>query len=284
MLGLRLNHSNAIEVTEETTLSDSGFRLSDLSGLSFEEDHNVGDQSNEMMTEQLSKETGNLMSPTIPIPTSSSPSSKRNQLNTIDCEIGSKVSTEDTEMFIESSMVHKMSRERSTAASISSSVKPSNSSDQQTQYQISDMSAESLIWLAHRLGPVLTARHLSRNLLKMLTLCYIGQENLMPDLMENSECTKNLHDDLLMFTIADGRVSGDRSAVKVLECLTSIPAIYGENFILLQYFPHITELIALCKKRITSSLEGGLISSLQLLKYVVPCLSDAVIMDQLHVS
>lgn len=280
LLGLRLNHSNAIEVTEETTLSDSGFRLSDLSGLSFEEDHN---ESNEMVIEKLSKETGNLTSPTIPIPSSSSPSSKRNQLNTIDCEIGSKVSTEDTEMFIESSMVRKRSRERSIAASISSSMKPSNLSDQQTQYQISDMSAESLIWLAHRLGPILTARHLSRNLLKMLTLCYIGQDNLMPDLLEDSEC-KNLHDDLLMFTIADGRVSGDRSAVKVLECLTSITTIYGENFILLQYFPHITELIALCKKRMTSNLEGGLISSLQLLKYVVPCLSDAVIMDQLHVS
>lgn len=270
-----------MEVTEETTLSDSGsdLRIIDLSGLSFEE-HNVGDQS-----EQLSKETGNLMSPTIPIPSSSSPSSKRNQLNTIDCEIGSKVSTEDTEMFIESSMVHKMSRERSITTSISSSsVKPSNLSDQQTQYQISDMSAESLIWLAHRLGPVLTARHLSRNLLKMLTLCYIGQENLMPDLMENSECTKNLHDDFLMFTIADGRVSGDRSAVKVLECLTSITTIYGMDFILLQYFPHITELIVLCKKRITASLEGGLISSLQLLKYIVPYLSDAVLMDQLQVS
>lgn len=276
---MRLNHSNAIEVTEETTLSDSGFRLSDLSGLSFEEDHNAGDQSNEMMAEKLSKDTGNLTSPTIPIPSSSSPSSKRNQLSTIDCEIGSKISTEDTESFIESSM-NKRSRERSIAASISSSVKPSNLSDQQTQYQISDMSAESLIWLSHRLGPVLTARHLSRNLLKMLTLCYIGQENLMPDLLDDSEC-KHLHDDLLMFTIADGRVAGDKRAVKVLECLTSITTIYGENFILLQYFPHITELIALCKKRLTSNLEGGLISSLQLLKYVVPCLSDAVIMHQL---
>lgn len=146
-LGLQLNHSNAIEVTEETTLSDNGLRLSDLSGFSFEcESDVVGHQSNEKK-----KDVGNLVSPTIPIPTSSSsPSSKRNQLNTIDCEIGSKVSTEDGEMFIEASMAHKTHRQRSARTSISLSVK--NLSDQQTQYQISDMSAESVIWLAHRLG------------------------------------------------------------------------------------------------------------------------------------
>lgn len=286
MLDLRLNHSNAMEVTEETTLSESGLRLSGLSsGLSFEEDQNYGVQLNNSV---CSKESGgtNLMSPTIPIPSSS----KRNQLNTIDCEIGSKVSTEDVVDLLENSMAQKSSREKS-ATTISnstavSSIKPStnnwSSDQQQTQYQISDMSAESLIWLSHRLGPVLTARHLTRNLLKMLTLCYIGQENLLPD-YSNDENVKNLHDNLLVFTIADGRVSGDRNAVKVLECLTGITGIYGDHFILLQYFPHITELIALCKKRITPSLEGGLISSLQLLKYLVPCLSDTVIMDQLHV-
>lgn len=275
MLDLRLNHSNAMEVTEETTLSETtGVRLSDMSGLSFDED-----QPNDMYEQTASKESnGSLMSPTIPIPTSS----KRKQLSTIDCEIGSKVSTEDAEL-LESSMAQRAStREKSVTTSVSS-VKPSNFGDQQTQYQISDMGAESLIWLSHRLGPVLTARHLTRNLLKMLTLCYIGQENLLPDFI-NDENVRNLHDNLLVFTIADGRVSGDRSAIKVLECLTSITTIYGDHFILLQYFPHITELIAMCKKRITPSLEGGLISSLQLLKYIVPCLTDTLIMDTLSVS
>lgn len=250
-----------MEVTEETTLSESGLRLSDLSGLSLEEDQNYG-RSHDSTEQTASKESSSLMSPTIPIPSSS----KRKHLNTIDCEIGSKVSTEDAEL-LETSMAQRgtssgksevlVNRKRSVTASVSSA-KPSNFNDNQTQYQISDMSAESLIWLSHRLGPVLTAKYLTRNLLKMLTLCYIGQENLLPD-FANDENVKNLHDNLLVFTISDGRVSGDRSAVKVLECLTSVTSIYGDHFILLQYFPHITELIAMCKKRITPSLEGGLI-------------------------
>lgn len=167
-----------MEVTEETTLSESGLRLSGLSGLSFEEDQIQATPRLNISENSTSKEKSKediIMSPTIPIPSSS----KRNQLNTIDCEIGSKISTEDAD-FLESSMAsQKAGREKSvTAPSVSSSTKPC---DQQTQYQIADMCAESLIWLSHRLGPVLTARHLTRNLLKMLTLCYVGQDNILPD-------------------------------------------------------------------------------------------------------
>lgn len=92
--------------------------------------------------------------------------------------------------------------------------------------KISDMSSESLIWLAHRLGPVLTCRYITRNLLKMLTLCYIGKDNLAP--MDSDE-----KDEFDNISIVNSMVVGDRNAMKVIKCLTSIVGKY--YFIFLSY-------------------------------------------------
>lgn len=43
---------------------------------------------------------------------------------------------------------------------------------------IRDIAADSVKWLSHKLGPVLATKFLSRNLVRMLALCYLGQEQL----------------------------------------------------------------------------------------------------------
>lgn len=124
-------------------------------------------------------------SPTIPIP-------QTKELINISCDVGSKKSDFES---MESASLGK-----------------ANSSNRRNEVKISDMSSDSLIWLSHRLGPVLTARYLSRNLLKMLTLCYVGRDNLVACSQGGAE----------LIGIASSRVVGDQNSARVLDCLASI--------------------------------------------------------------
>lgn len=223
---------------------------------------------------KINKETEEQMDPksptTIPIPTF-----RRGIVASIVCGIGSKLSNDSFDLLSKTPLERDESicRDESTRSTddlSKSKLKPIKST------RISEMSSESLIWLSHRLGPCLTARYITRNLLKMLTLCYVSQENLLPS------STESPPNNISQFSVADGRVVGDDNSQRVLDCLMSIAALFGEPFIFHQYFPHVTELIVLCKKKVTMTLEGGLVSCLQLIKYLVPCLSDAMIMDQLQ--
>ncbi|XP_065172882.1 WD repeat-containing protein 81 isoform X2 [Atheta coriaria] len=199
----------------------------------------------------LDVEYKGLMTPTIPIPS-------RKELSNISCDVGSKKSEVEFPVAVDA-------RDSSQGKS---NDRPKN------EAKISSMATESIIWLSHRLGPVLTARYLSRNLLKMLTLCYVGKENLI-----RAPKTDGGVD---FISIACSRVVGDNNAAKVLECLASIAALYGHQLILYQYLPHMSELIALCKRKLTANLEGGLISCLALLKHIIPYISDATLMENLQ--
>ncbi|XP_019881555.1 WD repeat-containing protein 81 isoform X2 [Aethina tumida] len=257
---LPFNHSTAEEALD-ATLTENIEQLRNLEELNI----NLNEECERSVT-----------SPTIPIP-----SSYRNQeLLNISCEVGSKKSETDSlsdkksysqEMDSPGSC-YEQSKLLSTSSS-SSNIQRLYSRRNETK--ISEMSADSLIWLSHRLGPVLTARYLSRNLLKMLTLCYVGKENLVSVSRENMREEGDI-------SVASSKVVGDVNAQKVLECLTSIACLYGEQLILFQYIPHMSELIALCKRKLTFNLEGGLISCLALLKHLIPYLSDSTLMEQLQ--
>lgn len=172
-------------------------------------------------------------SPTIEIPASSIRRSF--QLSAIDCDIGSRKSVDSFELISQvtsSATANESATESGTQPepaegcdSLQASVISRISEAKALQNnRISEMSAESLVWLSHRLGPVLTARHITRNLLKLLSLCYVGQENLLPEVEvvgSGSDLTLDTAN-LNYFSIANARVVGDRSAARVLECLMSI--------------------------------------------------------------
>ena len=102
------------------------------------------------------------------------------------------------------------------------------------EYNVKDVAAETVKWLAHRLGPVLTAKYLSRNLLRMLALCYLGEEQLEPVEGGRSE-----------LSTTHVSVAGDEHAERVLDCLACVAVLYGEHIVLLQYFQHIREQVRL---------------------------------------
>ncbi|XP_066246518.1 WD repeat-containing protein 81 [Euwallacea similis] len=267
---LPFNASTAEEALD-ATLQENIEQLKSLEELNLDLNDDPSEEGNSAIT-----------SPTIPIPASS----HSNVMN-ISCEIGSRKSESDS-LLEKKSLISQnefypgsagsSSEHRRSSTSGSSSKLAANFKRNETK--ISDMSSDSIIWLSHRLGPVLMAKYLSRNLLKMLTLCYVGKENLVfVSSSEEAEVKERTISDL---SVTQSKVLGDENAYRVLECLVSITALYGEKLVLFQYLPHMTELLALCKKKLTQTLEGGLISCLALLKHLIPYLSDATLMDQLQ--
>lgn len=202
---LPFNYSTAEEALD-ATLTENIEQLRNLEELNISQD--------------LEDSKSGVTSPTIQIP---SASYRRNEINNIECEVGSKQSDigdsfEKKSMFdytlVSSSVDDSTKISTSTSSSTQQQTKTKQNRKQQ-DVKISEMSSDSLVWLSHRLGPVLTARYLSRNLLKMLTLCFVGKENLV-------SCRKEESSEDSDVSVASSRVIGDENAAKVLDCLASI--------------------------------------------------------------
>jgi len=80
------------------------------------------------------------------------------------------------------------------------------------------------------------------------------------------------------------QVVGDDNADRVLFCLKELVYLYGEHLILVQYLPFVAEIVALSKRKLTYSIEGGIIGSLALLNHTLHLLSDASLMDNIQVG
>jgi WD repeat-containing protein 81 len=99
----------------------------------------------------------------------------------------------------------------------------------------------------------------------MLALCYADETSL--NLADPSQESSP-------FQISGALLQGDFNANRILGCLASIANLYGEQFVMLQYFPHAAEVVSRCigSGTISVMLEGGLVGSCSLILACIPCL------------
>ncbi|XP_071962714.1 WD repeat-containing protein 81-like [Antedon mediterranea] len=141
-----------------------------------------------------------------------------------------------------------------------------------------DTAMESILWLADKIGPFLTAVHLSKRLLLILEKCFCDQEQLRW-LDEDSDSESSSDEDVLFM---DKRVVvGDTFAEPVFYSLIHIADIYGEELIFKQYLPYIQTCVASVRKKMNTKSEASLVSCLSLLKFLLPYLNDTQLMEKL---
>merc|ERR1719318_232708 len=84
-----------------------------------------------------------------------------------------------------------------------------------------------------------------------------------------------------MVRVTQFKVGGDIAAGPVLDCLAHLVGLFGDSLVVVQYLPYSWDLVSKAKKRISSSLEGGLLGCLAMLHSSLPLLSDTVLMNEL---
>ncbi|XP_048586310.1 WD repeat-containing protein 81 isoform X1 [Nematostella vectensis] len=126
-----------------------------------------------------------------------------------------------------------------------------------TPAYVSAMAAESVMWLAPRLGPVLTSQHIAHQLLQMLPQCYVDVLGVAQYEQEDE----------------------DRKAKWVLYCLGSFCILYGEAFVMHQYLPHMQKTVTSLQTRFGARGEASLASVFALLKYCIPYMSKETLVD-----
>ncbi|XP_074869795.1 WD repeat-containing protein 81 [Carettochelys insculpta] len=153
-----------------------------------------------------------------------------------------------------------------------------NHSADKEQTILLDTACKMVRWLSAKLGPTVTSRYIARNLLRLLTSCYIGptRQQFVPNNEENSPLTTG--------NIYQKRpVLGDQVSKPVLACLMYMAYLYGEPVLTYQYLPYISYLVAPSSGfgagRLNSRKEAGLLAAVTLTQKIIVCLSDTTLMD-----
>lgn len=141
-----------------------------------------------------------------------------------------------------------------------------------------DTACKMVRWLSAKLGPTVASRHVARNLLRLLTSCYVGPTR--------QQFTVSCDDSppLNAGNIYQKRpVLGDIVSGPVLSCLLHIAHLYGEPVLTYQYLPYISYLVApgsnSSPSRLNSRKEAGLLAAVTLTQKIIVYLSDTTLMD-----
>ncbi|XP_006863293.1 PREDICTED: WD repeat-containing protein 81 isoform X1 [Chrysochloris asiatica] len=142
-----------------------------------------------------------------------------------------------------------------------------------------DTACKMVRWLSAKLGPTVASRHVARNLLRLLTSCYVGPTRQQFTMTSSDESPP-----LSAGNIYQKRpVLGDIVSGPVLSCLLHIAHLYGEPVLTYQYLPYISYLVAPGStsgpSRLNSRKEAGLLAAVTLTQKIIVYLSDTTLMD-----
>uniref|UniRef100_A0A672KL32 WD repeat-containing protein 81-like n=1 Tax=Sinocyclocheilus grahami TaxID=75366 RepID=A0A672KL32_SINGR len=155
---------------------------------------------------------------------------------------------------------------------------PLNDSEEKEHKILLDTVCKTVRWLSAKLGPTLTSRFIARNLLRLLTTCYIGLDKHQFMLSANEENSL----DSVGSVYEKKPVVGDQTARPVLECLIYIAHLYGEPVLTYQYLPYIGYLVSPPPScRLNTRKEAGLLGAAVLTQKIIVFLSDTTLMDML---
>nr|DBA34220.1 TPA: hypothetical protein GDO54_001800 [Pyxicephalus adspersus] len=146
----------------------------------------------------------------------------------------------------------------------------SNQTEEKEQKILIDTACKMVRWLSAKLGPTVTSRCIARNLLRLLTSCYVGHQRhqFLSNVEENSPLN------------VKRPLYGDQVSRPVLDCLMYMAHLYGEPFLTYQYLPYISYLVAPSSGcRLNSRKEAGLLAAVTLTQKIIIYLSDTTLMD-----
>ncbi|KAM6933877.1 WD repeat-containing protein 81 [Xenentodon cancila] len=157
---------------------------------------------------------------------------------------------------------------------------PSEESEEKEQKILLDTVCKTVRWLSAKLGPTVTSRYIARNLLRLLTNCYIGPENHQ---FMTPPCAEGHLESVGMSNVYEKKpVVGDHTAEPVLDCLIYIAQLYGEPVLTYQYLPYIGYLVSPpSSQRLNTRKEASLLGAVALTQKIIVFLSDTTLMDML---